>query len=83
MELTFTKVGNTYIADYSASSHFNIHIEGGKRVALFNKTSGENWAIVTEFKTPVVDYDVAVNIPKTYRIVCSENPSLCVITNVQ
>ena len=34
-------------------------------------------------KTPVVDYDVAVNIPKTYRIVCSENPSLCVITNVQ
>ena len=50
---------------------------------LFNKTSGENWNLVAEFKTPVVDYDVAVNIPKTYRIVCSENPSLCVITNVQ
>ena len=81
MDLQFTKVGETYIADYSATTHFNIHIEGGGRVALYRRTSGERWDFVTDFNTSIVDYDVAVNISKTFRVVCSENPSLCVIIN--
>lgn len=81
MELTFTKTDNGYISDYSATTHFNLHIEGGGRVSLYKKTSGDKWDFVTEFKTPIVDYDVAVNIPKTFRVVCSNIPALSVITN--
>lgn len=83
MELSFTKVGSTYIADYSASSHFNIHIEGGKRVALFNKTSGENWATVASLPiNNTTDVDIAVNRPKDFRFALQEKAETFIITSV-
>lgn len=81
MELTFTKVGNTYIADYSASSHFNIHIEGGKRVALFNKTSGIQWGFTASLPiNNTTDVDIAVNRPKDFRFALQEKAETFIIT---
>ena len=81
MELSFTKVGSTYIADYSASSHFNIHIEGGKRVVLFNKTSGENWAFTASLPiNNTTDVDIAVNRPKDFRFALEQKAETFIIT---
>lgn len=41
MELTFSKVGNSHIADYQATTNFNLHIEGGGRIVIYKKTSGK------------------------------------------
>lgn len=81
MELTFTKVGTTYIADYSASSHFNIHIEGGKRVALFNKTSGIQWGFTASLPIDnTTDVDIAVNRPKDFRFALEQKAEKFIIT---
>jgi hypothetical protein len=34
MELTFNKTSNGYTAEYLATTHFNLHIEGGGRAEL-------------------------------------------------
>lgn len=81
MDLSFTKVGTTYIADYSASSHFNIHIEGGKRVALFNKTSGIQWGFTASLPiNNTTDVDIAVNRPKDFRFALEQKAETFIIT---
>lgn len=80
MELTFNKVGNTYIAEYQATTHFNLHIEGGGKVQIQYKTSGNTYDNLKSFNTSTVDYDIAVNIAKDYRIICSNLPTITIIT---
>ena len=80
MDLQFTKVGETYIADYSATTHFNIHIEGGGRIQIQYKTSGNTYDNSKGFSTSIVDYDIVVNIAKDYRIICSNLPTIAIIT---
>ena len=82
MELTFNKTANGYIAEYSATTHFNLHIEGGSRVLLYKRTSGEHGDLIASIPSSVVDVDVAVNFPATYTIVLTERPSLVTITTV-
>lgn len=80
MELTFNKVGNTYIAEYQATTHFNLHIEGGGRVLLYKRTSGEQWdTLASVSNQSVFDADIAVNFPKEYRFVLTNKASLVVI----
>lgn len=83
MELTFTKVGNTYIAEYQATTHFALHIEGGGRVVLYKRTAGTQGEIIATIPADVVDTDIAVNFPATYAIVVTERPSLVTITTAE
>lgn len=83
MELTFNKTNNSYIAEYSATTHFNLHIEGGGKVLLYKRTIGERGNLVASIPSSVVDVDVAVNFPATYTIVLIERPSSVTITTVE
>lgn len=83
MELTFNKTVNGYIADYSVTAHFNLHIEGGGKVLLYKRTSGDYGGLIASIPASVVDVDVAVNFPATYTIVLIERPSLVTITTVE
>lgn len=81
MELTFTKVNKTFIADYTATTHFNLHIEGGGRVLLYKRTSGEKGDLLANIPSHgVVDIDIAVNFEATYEIHCDKMPDVAVIT---
>lgn len=75
MELTF----NNNAAEFLASTHFNLHIEGAS-ASLYKRTSGAQWDFVKTLNGAVIDEDVAVTIPKDYRIVCAETPKMCVVT---
>lgn len=83
MELTFNKTSNGYIAEYSATTHFNLHIEGGSRVLLYKRTSGEQGDHIASIPSEVVDVDVAVNFPAIYTIVLTERPSAVTITTAE
>lgn len=83
MELTFNKTANGYTTDYAATTHFNLHIEGGGRVLLYRRTSGEYGDLIASIPSSVVDVDVAVNFPATYTIVLIERPSSVTITTVE
>ena len=80
MELTFNKTESGYIAEYVATTHFNLHIEGGGRVLLSKRTSGSQGTLLASIPSNVVDEDVAVNIPATYTIVLTARPSSVTIT---
>lgn len=80
MELTFNKTVNGFIAEYSATTHFNLHIEGGGRVLLYRRTSGSQGTLLASIPSEVVDVDVAVNHEATYTIVLRNEASLVVIT---
>lgn len=68
MELTFNKSSNGYIADYTATTHFNLHIEGGGRVLLYKRTSGEKGDLLANIPSHgVVDIDIAVNFEATHH----------------
>ena len=83
MELTFNKTSNGYIAEYSATTHFNLHIEGGGRVMLYKRTSGERGNLIVSIPSSIVDIDIAVNFPAIYTIVLIERPSLVTITTAE
>jgi hypothetical protein len=78
--MEFIKTNNGYIAEYSATTHFNLHIEGGGRVMLYKRTSGEHGDLIASIPSNVVDEDVAVNFPATYTIEVQTMPTMCVIT---
>ena len=81
MELTFNKTSNGYTAEYSATTHFNLHIEGGGRILLYKRTSGSQGDLLASIPSKcVVDIDVAVNHEATYTIVCEKMPTMAAIT---
>jgi hypothetical protein len=78
--MEFIKTSNGYTADYVATTHFNLHIEGGGRVLLYRRTSGSQGTLLASIPSEVVDVDVAVNHEATYTIVLRNQASLVVIT---
>ena len=76
MDLTF----NNNSAEFHADTHFNIHIEGAGSVSLFRRTSGTDWDFVKALNGSVIDEDVAVNLPKDYRVTTTAEPTLAVVT---
>lgn len=81
--MEFIKTNNGYIAEYSATTHFNLHIEGGGRVMLYKRTSGSQGDLIASIPSNVVDVDVSVNFPAIYTIVVTERPSLVTITTAE
>lgn len=81
MELTFTKSSNGYVAEYLATTHFNLHIEGGGRVMLYKRTSGAKGDLLASIPAyGVVDIDVAVNFETTFIIVLEKRASVTITT---
>ena len=75
MELTF----NNNTAEFHASTHFNLHIEGAS-ASLYRRTSGTQWDFVKSLNGNVIDEDVANNIPKEWKVVVSEGITMCAVT---
>lgn len=76
MELTFSNNA----AEFRAESHFNLHLEGAGEVSLYRRTSGSGWDFVKTLSGSVIDEDVAVTIPKDYRVTCTAIPTMAVVT---
>ncbi len=93
MELTFTQTNKkSWVAEFEASSDFNIHIErkdGVGRIRMQQRTSSKgDLAEVEDFtaKNPdgeqVIDYDCPALIwPKTIRIVSEVEPTYAEVTS--
>ena len=69
----------TNATEFRADSHFNIHIEGAD-ASLYRRTSGTGWDFVKTLKSSVIDEDVAVNIPKDWKVVFRDRPSMAVVS---
>lgn len=87
MELTFTKEGDKYIATFTASSDFNLHIEkSGGRVVVFQtsvyngKYDSISGATIAE-TDGVFDSDfTALVYPKHIKMVADVMPTKAVVT---
>lgn len=68
---------------FTASDSFNLHIERvrGGFLALYRRTSGEGWDLLSSLpNTSTIDVDVFNNREREYKIVSDELPTLCKIT---
>lgn len=87
MELTFNKEGDKYVAKFSVTSDFNIHIEkSGGRVVLF-QSSIENGEYDYVSGATIADTDgvfdsdfTALIYPKYIKMVADVMPSKAVVT---
>lgn len=76
MDLTFTNGA----AEFRAESHYNLHLEGAGAVGLYRRTAGQQWDLLADLEAPVIDEDVPVTIPADYRVTCTEQPTMAVVT---
>lgn len=87
MDLTFSKVGNAYVATFDAEANFNLHIEreeGYLRVEQ-RTTSNGNYGVVKDMEKysfmKVVEVDVKGDIfPKSIKVVSETMPTMAVVT---
>ena len=90
MVLNFTKTSALWVAEFIASSDFNLHIEGVKvrDLEVYQRGVGDGkYFIVTDAKenlsyaSEVYDMDFAALVyPKHIKVVCRTEPSLAAIT---
>lgn len=88
MELTFSKSGEVYVAEFSATGDFNLHIEGvtAGDVQVFQRgTASGSYARVKSVNPysyeNVYDYDFSAAVyPKYIRVVCPANPTSATVT---
>lgn len=87
MDLTFAKNGEWYVADFTADSDFNLHIEkaGGTCYLQQSSVSGGKHAAVRGAAwgrdVDVIDEGVAALVyPMYIRVKTSELPTLAVVT---
>lgn len=89
MEITFSKSGEVYVAEFSVTGDFNLHIEGvtAGDVQVFQRgTTSGSYARVKSVNPysyeKVYDYDFsAVVYPKYIKIVSEVEPTLAVVTS--
>lgn len=89
MEITFSKSGEVYVAEFSVTGDFNLHIEGvtAGDVQVFQRgTASGSYARVKSVNPysyeKVYDYDFsAVVYPKYIKIVSEVEPTLAVVTS--
>lgn len=88
MELNFTKEGNNYVAEFSATGDFNLHVErpaGGLfKVEQRTSESGQ-YASVEDLGwrrgQGVIDLDfTGVVYPKSIKVVSEVEPTMGVVT---
>ena len=51
MDLTFNKTNKGYVAEFEATSDFNLHVErkGEGAILLYQRTQGNGWDMVDGF----------------------------------
>ncbi|MBR5198205.1 MAG: hypothetical protein IKW20_00070 [Bacteroidales bacterium] len=76
MELIF----DNKATEFSADTHFNLHLEGAGRVSLYRRTSGTEWDFVADVDGDVIDVDVVCNIAKEVRMVVKNEPTMAEVT---
>jgi hypothetical protein len=83
MDLTFNKIGNSYVAEFTAEADFNLHIErvssGYLRIEQRTSASGA-YGLVTGMDEyafmKVIDVDFLGEIyPKFIKVVCANQPT--------
>lgn len=88
MDLSFSKVGNAYVATFDAGANFNLHVErtsaGYLRVEQ-RTTSNGNYSVVKEMGDysfmKVIDVDFSGDIfPKSIKVVSETMPTMAVVT---
>lgn len=86
MELTFTYDSTMYVAEFQASSDFNLHIEKGEgSVVLYQTTvEGSKYDVVktiAEYYDKVIDIDfVGTVYPKYIKVESSVLPTMAEVT---
>lgn len=90
MELNFIKVFDRWVAEFTATEDFNIHIEGVKlgNLSIFQKGTENggyafvNGAVPTPSAGTVYDCDFSATIyPKYMKVSCTTEPTLAVVTS--
>ena len=90
MELNFIKVFDRWVAEFTATEDFNIHIEGVKlgNLSIFQKGTENggyafaNGAVPTPSDGTVYDCDFSATIyPKYMKVSCTTEPTLAVVTS--
>lgn len=88
MEITFSKSGEVYVAEFSVTGDFNLHLEGVLLwdYKIYQKTAGNAYALVRGLADrpnyeKVSDLDFSgVVYPKYIKIVSEVEPTLAVVT---
>lgn len=90
MELNFIKVFDRWVAEFTATEDFNIHIEGVKlgNLSIFQKGTENggyafvNGAVPTPSAGTVYDCDFSATIyPKYMKVSCATEPTYAVVTS--
>jgi hypothetical protein len=89
MEIKFTKNGEKFVSEFTATADFNLHLEGvveGKVKVYQRSTAGGEYAYVRA-ATPypsfskVYDYDFSALVyPKYIKVVTDAEPTMAVVT---
>lgn len=88
MDLTFTKTGGMYVAEFDVTADFNLHLEGiqVENITIMQKGAGNGYDVVRNIpKTPGIsnnfDFDFSALVyPKRIKVVSKVEPSLAVVT---
>ena len=89
MDLNFTKQAEGWVAEFAASSDFNLHIEGVKEgnVKVYQRGTARGRYAYVRAATPypsfdtVYDFDFSALVyPKYIKVVCNEEPTKAVVT---
>lgn len=87
MNLTFTKQGNSYVAEFDATADFNLHIERPKEgyLRVYQRTGGSGGFAYVEGLSQyafdkIIDLDFTGAVyPKSIKVVSDVQPSLATV----
>lgn len=89
MELTFSKLEEVWVSEFQVSGAFNLHIEGVLEggVQVYQRGTGTGGYALVRGATPYPTYGTvydsdfsALVYPKYIRVVCSNQPTMAVVT---
>lgn len=89
MELEFSKVNESYVAEFEVTSDFNLHLEGvpENKVLIYQRGTAMGQFAFVECGTPRVSYDMvydfdfsALVYPKHLRVMCEVEPTYAEVT---
>lgn len=91
MELNFTKIGNSYVAEFQAPGNFNLHVETDSpcSVGVFQRTASSGAFAPVEVGGAknygkVIDIDFTGAVwPKTIQVHVPYQPTKAVVTTAQ
>lgn len=87
MDLNFSKVGNLWVAEFSVSGNFNLHLERseGGQLNISQRTAGNNYEHIANAhqldSRLVLDADFqGVVYPKNIKVTSAVKPTVAIVT---